>query len=81
MIQKRKTNPTFLDPGPESKQEVLFFLQTPRLCPSRRRERRTFRRSRFRLGQGERQQIVDLTLRVRKLPHAEREVYDLLPLA
>jgi len=24
---------------------------------------------------------VDLTLRVRKLPHAEREVYDLLPLA
>jgi len=24
---------------------------------------------------GERQQIVDLTLRVRKLPHAEREVY------
>jgi len=26
-------------------------------------------------------QIVDLTLRVRKLPHAEREVYDLLPLA
>jgi len=24
---------------------------------------------------------VDLTLRVRKFPHAEREVYDLLPLA